>query len=72
MRKRGELAEAAWELVRDWLPRHQRPSVAKQFIELFEENDCNTMDEAEQLMADSQEEVPDYNDDWDDHGLDWD
>ena len=49
----AELAQNVWELVREFIPAAERKRVAKNFIECFEDFDCDTMQEAEQLYADA-------------------
>ena len=69
----SELAEQVWGLVRDKLPLSQRTMIAQHFIEKFEDHDCDTMNEANQLMADSKDpDCDDDDDDDDDAPDDWD
>lgn len=49
----SELAQNVWELVREFIPAAERKRVAKNFIECFEDFDCDTMQEAEQLYTDA-------------------
>lgn len=49
----SQIAEEAWDLVRDFIPEEEKPDIAQSFIDLFEEHDADTMEEAEQLWADA-------------------
>ena len=49
----SSLAEETWGLVRRHIPLDKREEVANQFIAVFEDMDCDTMDEAEQLIEDA-------------------
>jgi len=47
------LAEGVWKCVRRYVPKENRPTVAKAIVDLFEGEDCDTMDEATTLMRDA-------------------
>lgn len=49
----SELARQIWREVRKYVPPCDRESVAKYIIELFESQDCDTIDEAELLCRDA-------------------
>lgn len=49
----SELAEDIWNLVGKYIPKKQQKRVAKKIVDLFEHQDCDTMDEAQRLMADA-------------------
>lgn len=55
----SSLAADIWSLVRRHIPKEKRPRVAKNLIDLFESEDCDTMEEAEQLCRDAG--MPEYN-----------
>lgn len=58
----SEIATNLWKLVRRDVPVKKRKKVARKFIEEFENNDCDTMGECEQLVKDA---GIDWNDDGD-------
>jgi len=46
----SELAEDVWDAVQRFIPQGEpRRKVAREIIELFEDRDCDTIDEAESL-----------------------
>jgi len=47
------LAEDLWDAIKPHIPEGERQTVALVIIDLFEHNDCDTMDEAEALMRDA-------------------
>ena len=49
----SQLADELWGEVRAFIPPDHRQTVALKFIDYFECNDCDTMDEAETLMRDA-------------------
>ena len=49
----SQLAESLWHRIRDYIPKDKRTEVADQFIEEFEDFDCDTMYEAETLYEDA-------------------
>lgn len=49
----SQIAGDVWKLVRFYIPRKERERIANQIVDIFEQHDCDTMDEAEQLMADA-------------------
>lgn len=49
----SEIAEDIWKLVRVHIPRKERKDIANQIIEIFEDKDCDTMEEAELLSKDA-------------------
>ena len=51
----SQLAEDAWKLVRNFIPEKSREEIAYKFIHLFEDEDCDTMDEAVTLQRDTGE-----------------
>ena len=52
----SELAEKVWGLFRPFIQEKDRKKVAKRLIVLFENEDCDTLDECEQLMFDARGE----------------
>ena len=60
----SELAEDVWKVVRKLIEdKRARMKAARQIIELFEDHDCDTIDEAEQLCRDAGR-VYDKEQDW--------
>jgi len=49
----ARLADELWSAIREDIPPVGRQRVALKIIDHFEGNDCDTMDEAETLMADA-------------------
>jgi len=50
----SELAEQVWDAVRGFIPKGEpRVQAARDIIDLFEAQDCDTIDEAEQLCQDA-------------------
>lgn len=49
----SQLAEKVWALVRAYIPKGGRKQVARKLIGLFENMDCDTIDECEQLCQDA-------------------
>jgi hypothetical protein len=47
------IAEEIWDLVGPLIPAARRKEVAARIVDIFEGEDCDTMDEAEQLMMDA-------------------
>jgi hypothetical protein len=47
------LAVEVWELMRERIPKKYRQEIAERLVELFEDHDCDTMDECELLMKDA-------------------
>lgn len=47
------LADSVWSMFRKHVPAKNRKAVAKRLVDLFEGEDCDTMDECEQLMKDA-------------------
>ena len=47
------IAEDVWTLVRKFIPSEVRPDIARKVIDRFEDADCDTMNEAEQLTRDA-------------------
>lgn len=54
----SELAERVWGEVREFIPDDKRKNVANEIIDAFEDMDCDTIDECEQLVKDA--ERPEY------------
>ncbi len=54
----SELAEDVWTTVRKYIPETKRKSIATRIVRIFEGHDCDTLHEAEKLMADAK--LPDY------------
>ena len=46
----SELAEDVWALMSPFIPPSKRKQLAIELIDLFEEHDCDTMDECEDLI----------------------
>lgn len=53
----SELAEIVWDATRPYIHEKDRKIVANAVIDAFEDKDCDTMDECEQLMKDADREV---------------
>lgn len=53
----SELAERVWGDVRKYIPDTERQAVANNVIDAFEDMDCDTMEECEQLMQDADRET---------------
>lgn len=49
----SKLAEDLWSVIRKHLPARHRKKVANKIIDLFENQDADTMEEAEDLWSDS-------------------
>ncbi len=49
----SELADEIWGMFRKHVPANQRKRLAKKLVDIFEGQDCDTMDECEQLMKDA-------------------
>ena len=50
----SELADKVWHNVRTYIPKAEdRKRLAKKIIDLFEDEDCDTMDECETLQQDA-------------------
>lgn len=47
------IAESVWDSVRKHIPKDKRQKVAREIVEVFESEDCDTMDEARRLMKDA-------------------
>lgn len=47
------MAADVWKLVRSHIPESKRKRIAKKLVDIFENEDCDTMDEAELLMKDA-------------------
>jgi len=47
------IAETVWDAVRKHIPKDKRQKVAREIVEVFESEDCDTMDEARRLMKDA-------------------
>ncbi len=54
----SQLAEDVWQAVRTFVPQGNRKTVARRIVGLFEEHDCDTLDEAESLVSDAA--LPEY------------
>lgn len=46
----SELAEGIWDDIKDVIPEKKKKKVARKIIERFQDNDCDTMDECEELQ----------------------
>jgi hypothetical protein len=49
----SDLAEGVWLFIRKYIPKEERPQVAKGIIEKFRDHDWDTVDEAETLATDA-------------------
>lgn len=49
----SELAEDCWELVRQFVPENKKKAIARKFIKLFEQQDCDTMESGMTLCKDA-------------------
>ena len=49
----SEIAEDVWTVVRRFIPTGSRQQVARKIVDIFENNDADTMEEAEQLWQDA-------------------
>lgn len=47
------IAESVWDSVRKYIPKAKRQKVAREIVDVFESEDCDTMYEAERLMKDA-------------------
>jgi hypothetical protein len=47
------LADDVWALFRKHVPAKNRRAVARKLVDMFEGEDCDTMDECERLMKDA-------------------
>lgn len=50
----GEFAANIWDVVRPHIPIQKRKEVSGKIIDLFERMDCDTLQEAEELMNDAE------------------
>ena len=50
----SSLAEEVWDVTRPYVRDQDRKNVANAIIDAFENMDCDTMDECEQLMDDAE------------------
>lgn len=57
------LAEDIWDIVRPLTKPSNKKRIAGKLIELFEDMDCDTIDEAERLCADAGRKNDDCDDD---------
>jgi hypothetical protein len=46
----SQIAEDVWSVIEKQIPKAKRKKVAREIVNIFEANDCDTMDEAEDLM----------------------
>lgn len=46
----SQIAEEVWLLFKGYVPKKDTRMIAKELVDLFEGYDCDTMDEAEELM----------------------
>lgn len=49
----SELAEEVWSIVKPYIPPAERRQVAKDIVSAFEDQDCDTLQEAEELWQDA-------------------
>lgn len=49
----SEIATEIWRLVREHIPKDERRRIAIDLVHIFEDQDCDTMHEAYQLMSDA-------------------
>ena len=54
----SQLAEDVWKTVRGNIPQKRRKALATAIVRLFEDHDCDTLDEATTLMKDA--DLPEY------------
>lgn len=54
----SQLAEDVWDAVRPAVPQRKRRKIAVKIIRLFEDHDCDTLDEAKSLVEDA--DLPEY------------
>ena len=54
----SQLAEDVWDVVRPAIPQRNRRELAVKIIRLFEDHDCDTLDEAQSLVEDA--DLPEY------------
>lgn len=43
------IAEQIWDLIKKEIPKNKQKKIAKKIIDIFESEDCDTIDEAEEL-----------------------
>lgn len=57
----SELAESIWLLVRPYIPEGEtRACIARQIISEFESYDCDTMEDADTLRIDANDQIRDH------------
>ena len=49
----AQIAEDVWSLIRPHIPIEKRQSIAGKIVDIFEDEDADTMYESEQLMKDA-------------------
>lgn len=49
----SELATELWDLVREYIPASKKKKIARKFVDAFENEDCDTMGECEDLLEDA-------------------
>ncbi len=50
----SQLAETVWNLFRHHVPKKERKVVARELVRAFEDEDCDTIHEAETLYKDAE------------------
>lgn len=53
----SEIASGVWAMVREYIPPVRRREIARKIIDLFENSDCDTIDEAETLCSDAGRDI---------------
>ncbi len=49
----SEIASEIWSMVGNYVPKRNRKIVARRIIQLFEDHDCDTIEECEKLCEDA-------------------
>lgn len=45
-----DVAEDVWDLLKKYVPKNKRKEAARAVIEIFENHDCDTLQDSEELM----------------------
>lgn len=51
------VAEQVWDLIKDFIPKNKKKKVAREIIDIMEDQDCDTIDEAEELCEAAKREI---------------
>lgn len=50
----SQIAEDVWDTVRKHIPVKNRKRIAREIVSIFEDADCDTLEECDQLMEDAE------------------